>query len=50
MLIESKSEPTLAADPWMLCLYAMRSPATKEKYLMRLGKLLVFALVLNATL
>lgn len=45
MLIESKSEPTLAADAWMLYLYAMRSPATKEKYLMRLGKLLVFALV-----
>jgi integrase len=42
MLIESKSEPTLAADPWTLYLYAMRSPATKEKYLMRLGKFLDF--------
>jgi hypothetical protein len=42
MLIESKSEPTLVADPWMLYLYAMRSPATKEKYLMRLGKFLEF--------
>jgi hypothetical protein len=26
----------------MLYLYAMRSPATKEKYLMRLGKFLGF--------
>jgi hypothetical protein len=42
MLIESKSEPTLVANPWMLYLYAMRSPATKEKYLMRLGKFLDF--------
>jgi hypothetical protein len=42
MLIESKSQPTLAADPWTLYLYAMRSPATKEKYLMRLGKFLSF--------
>jgi hypothetical protein len=42
MLIESKSEPTLATDPWTLHLYAMRSPATKEKYLMRLGKFLSF--------
>jgi hypothetical protein len=23
-------------DPWILYLYAMKSPATKEKYLMRL--------------
>jgi hypothetical protein len=42
MLIESK-EPTLAADPWTLYLYAMRSPATKEKYLMRLGKFFRFS-------
>jgi hypothetical protein len=42
MLTESKSEPILAADPWSLYLYAMRSPATKEKYLMRLGKFLSF--------
>jgi hypothetical protein len=42
MLIESKSEPTSAADPWTLYVYAMRSPATKEKYLMRLGKFLDF--------
>ena len=41
MLIESK-EPTSVADPWTLYLYAMRSPATKEKYLMRLGKFLNF--------
>jgi hypothetical protein len=29
-------------DPWTLYLYAMKSPATKEKYLMRLGKFLNF--------
>ena len=33
MLIESKTEPTVAADPWTLYLYAMRSPATKESIL-----------------
>jgi hypothetical protein len=27
-------------DPWMLYLYAIKSPATKEKYLMRLGRFL----------
>jgi hypothetical protein len=37
VLIESKS-----ADPWTLYLYAMRSPATKEKNLIRLGKFLTF--------
>jgi hypothetical protein len=42
MLIKPKSEPTLSADPWTLYLYAMRSPETKEKYLMRLGKFLGF--------
>ena len=42
MLIESKSEPQTTTDPWTLYLYAMRSPATKEKYLMRLGKFLDF--------
>ena len=39
------SEPKLehlSTDPWTLYLYAMRSPATKEKYLMRLGKFLNF--------
>jgi hypothetical protein len=30
------------SDPWTLYLYAMKSPATKEKYLMRLGKFLNF--------
>ena len=30
------------SDPWTLYLYAMKSPATKEKYLMRLGKFLDF--------
>jgi integrase len=29
-------------DPWTLYLYAMKSPATKEKYSMRLGKFLNF--------
>jgi hypothetical protein len=42
MLIESKSEPQTTTDPWRLYLYAMRSPATKEKYVMRLGKFLRF--------
>jgi integrase len=42
VLIEPKSEPVLAADPWTLYLYAMRSPATKEKYIMRLTKFLGF--------
>ena len=42
MLIESKEPTSVAADPWTLYLYAMRSPATKEKYLMRLGKFLGF--------
>lgn len=31
-----------ALDSWTLYLYAMKSPATKEKYLMRLGKFLDF--------
>jgi integrase len=31
-----------SADPWMLYLYAMRSPATKQKYLMRLRRFLSF--------
>jgi hypothetical protein len=29
-------------DPWTLYLYSMKSPATKEKYLMRLEKFLDF--------
>jgi hypothetical protein len=28
--------------PWMMYLYAMKSPATKEKYVMRLGRFLDF--------
>ena len=27
-------------DPWMLYIYSIKSPATKEKYLLRLGKFL----------
>jgi integrase len=38
VLIESSK----SVDPWTLYLYAMRSPATKEKYLIRLGKFLNF--------
>jgi hypothetical protein len=41
MYIEPKLEP-LSADPWTLYLYAIKSPATKEKYLMRLEKFLNF--------
>jgi hypothetical protein len=37
VIIESRG-----LDPWTLYLYAMKSPATKEKYLMRLGKFLDF--------
>jgi hypothetical protein len=39
VLIESSKS---RSDPWTLYLYAMRSPATKEKYLMRLGRFLDF--------
>ena len=31
-----------STDPWTIYLYAMKSPATKEKYLLRLGKFLNF--------
>jgi len=31
-----------SSDPWTLYLYAMKSPATKEKYLLRLRKFLNF--------
>lgn len=37
VLIETKS------DPWALYLYAMKSPATRDKNLIRLGKFLDFA-------
>lgn len=45
--IEQDSQLTVtenldSADPWTLYLYAMKSPATKEKYLLRLGKFLDF--------
>jgi hypothetical protein len=29
-------------DPWMLYIYSIKSPATKEKYLLRLGKFLEY--------
>lgn len=35
-----KIKSSKSADPWTLYLYAMSSPATKEKYLIRLGKFL----------
>ena len=36
------SESESATDPWTLYLYAIKSPATKEKYLLRLKKFLGF--------
>ena len=39
-MLENKERGGL--DSWTLYLYAMKSPATKEKYLMRLGKFLDF--------
>jgi hypothetical protein len=36
---EGKNEEA-ELDPWMLYLYSIKSPATKEKYLLRLGKFL----------
>ena len=41
-LLSSAKEVVEELDPWMLYLYAMKSPATKEKYLMRLGRFLDF--------
>jgi hypothetical protein len=35
-------ETTEATDPWMLFLYALKAPATKEKYIQRLIKFLDF--------
>ncbi len=31
-----------AADPWMLFLYALKAPATRDKYIQRLTKFLDF--------
>lgn len=42
MLIGEISKPQSAMDPWALYLYAIKSPATKEKYLLRLKKFLEF--------
>jgi hypothetical protein len=33
---------TAITDPWMLFLYALKAPATKEKYIQRLTKFLDF--------
>jgi hypothetical protein len=33
---------TSTMDPWMLYLYALKAPATKEKYIQRLTKFLDF--------
>ena len=36
-------EPTMTTtDPWLLFLYALRAPSTKEKYIQRLVKFLDF--------
>ena len=35
-----KEESEEELDPWTLYLYSIKSPATKEKYLLRLGKFL----------
>ena len=37
---EGRKEEKEQLDPWMLYLYSIKSPATKEKYLLRLGKFL----------
>jgi integrase len=50
-LLSSSAQVTIerrGLDPWTLYLYAMKSPATKEKYLMRLGKFLDFLNLLEA--
>jgi hypothetical protein len=40
--IERITKTTSATDPWMLFLYALKAPATKEKYVQRLIKFLDF--------
>jgi hypothetical protein len=35
-------DTTAATDPWMLFLYALKAPATKDKYIQRLMKFLDF--------
>jgi hypothetical protein len=42
VLVGETSKPQSATDPWALYLYAIKSPATKEKYLLRLKKFLEF--------
>ena len=37
---EESEEEQEKLDPWSLYLYSIKSPATKEKYLLRLGKFL----------
>jgi hypothetical protein len=34
----SSTTPITPTDPWMLFLYALKAPATKEKYIQRLTK------------
>jgi hypothetical protein len=41
LISEEKEVRSEELDPWMMYLYAMKSPAT-EKYMMRLGKFLGF--------
>jgi hypothetical protein len=33
---------TMTSDPWMLFLYALKAPATRDKYIQRLTKFLDF--------
>jgi hypothetical protein len=40
--IETTTTTTTTTDPWMLFLYALKAPATKEKYIQRLVKFLDF--------
>jgi hypothetical protein len=47
---EEKKVAEEGLDPWMLYLYATKSPATKEKYLTRLGRFLDFCKSSRSTL
>jgi hypothetical protein len=38
--VENEESEEEELDPWTLYLYSIKSPATKEKYLLRLGKFL----------
>src|SRR5687767_12188748 len=40
--LEMETTVTTATDPWMLFLYALKAPATRDKYIERLTKFLDF--------